>query len=116
MSDLNALVSRLASETMALKDLNHAAAVADANHKRLRSKFAMKARAAGHSVAAAELTADADDEVADAHMLKVTSEATARSQTEMIRSLRTSVDAEQTVRADMRAADVAMARGYGSGS
>lgn len=116
MNDLNAMVNRLAAETLALRELNHTAGVAEADHRRLKAKFVVKAKAAGHSVNAAEYMADADDEVADAHMLRLTSAAVATSQTEMIRSLRASIDAAQTERADLRAADVAMARGYGGGS
>ena len=51
MNDLNAMVNRLATETLALAGLNQAAAVAEADHKRLRAKCAVKHRAAGQSAA-----------------------------------------------------------------
>lgn len=111
MSDLNSLVSKLAAETIALRKLLLEAAVAEAEHKAERAKAMLRHKAEGHTVAMAEAAAEAA--CADLYMRRLTTAAVADSQKEMIRSLRASVDAEQTVRADLRAADVAMARGYG---
>lgn len=113
MSDLQSMVNRLASETMAYRDLAVAAAAAEADYKRARGKLLLKAKAAGNSMAAAEAVVEGDDECADLLMARLTSAAIADSQKEMLRSLRATIDAEQTQRADLRAADVAMARGYG---
>lgn len=111
--DLDALVNQLAAATLALRGLLLDAAKAEAEYRGELAKATLVAKAEGHTVAIAEATAAS--ECADLLLARLTTAAVAKSQEEMIRSLRARIDAAQTVRADMRAADVAMARGHGGG-
>lgn len=113
MSKLDDLTNRLAREAIAYRSLAEHAAVAEADYKRERGKAFLVARTEGGSVADADARVDSNPVVADLHMRRLTTAAVLDSQKELIRSLRDAINAEQTSRADMRAADVAMARGFG---
>lgn len=116
MSDpnkLDSLVNRLASEAIAYKSLAVRSAESEAEHKRERAKAFLRARSEGGTVGDAEAKSEADPVVSDLYAKRLAAAAVADSQKELIRSLRAAIDAEQTNRADMRAADIAAARGYG---
>lgn len=109
MNDLNELVNRLAAETLALRPMLLKAAAAESAHKNARAQAMLVAKAEGSTVAMAEAKADAD--CGDLFTARLTTAAIADSQKELVRSLRTGVEAERTFRADLRAADVAMTHG-----
>lgn len=115
-SRLDQLVNRLASEAVAYKSLAVRAGECEAEHKKERAKSFLRARAEGGTVGDAEAKSEADPVVSDLYAKRLSAAAVADSQKELIRSLRAAIDAEQTNRADMRAADVAAARGFGGAS
>lgn len=79
------------------------AAEAEANHKALRAKRALLAKANGvRSISEAELTAEADPEVADAYLVRLTSAAIADANRESLRSIRTNQDGLRTAAASHR--------------
>jgi hypothetical protein len=80
-----------------------AAAEAEAMHKAMRAKRILLAQASGvKSVAAAEYTAEADDDVAGAYMDRLTSAAHADAIREALRSIRTNQDGLRTAAASHR--------------
>lgn len=80
------------------------AAEAEALHKALRAKRVLLAKASGvSSVALAEYTAEADDEVADAYLRRLTTTAVAETIRESLRSIRTNQDGLRTAAASHRA-------------
>lgn len=85
-------------ETMAT-----AAAENEADHKALRAKRILLARANGvKSVAEAEYTAEADDDVAQAYVQRLTLAAQADACREALRSIRTNQEALRTMAASNR--------------
>ena len=116
MNLLDELARRLATATTDLGPLLTAAATAEAAYKTERAKAVLRARVDAKSMSEAETVADADDRVSELLMARLTTAALADSQKELIRSLRAHMDAEQTNRADQRAADMAHARGLGGHS
>lgn len=105
---------RVLSELEELSDLSmrtaaeyavHArhAAEAEADHKRLRAKRILNARAAGEkSIAAAEVVAEADDEVSTAYLRRLTTAAVADADRETMRTFRSSLEALRTAAASAR--------------
>lgn len=91
-----------------------AAAVAEAAHKTAKAKFMLKARADGdcRSIAEAETRADADDEIADLLMTRLTTRAVADSHLERLRQLRTRVEVGRSYVASEREADRYHVNGY----
>lgn len=80
------------------------AAEAEAAHKALRAKRVLLAKANGiRSIAEAEYTAEADDDVADAYLQRLTSSAVAETIREGLRSIRTNQDGLRTAAASHRA-------------
>lgn len=79
------------------------AAEAEATHKALRAKRVLLAKANGvRSISEAEFTAEADDEVAQAYLERLTSAAIAESIREALRSIRTNQDGLRTAAASHR--------------
>ncbi len=79
------------------------AAMAEATHKSLRAKRALRAKASGvRSIAEAELTAEADDEVGEAYMMRLAAAAQADAIRESLRSIRTNQDGLRTAAASHR--------------
>lgn len=83
------------------------AAQREADHKRLRARRVLSAKAgAGDGkrvpISEAEYVADADDEVADAYMLRLGAAATADAIRERLRSIRTNQEALRTAAASNR--------------
>lgn len=99
-------------------DVTFQAAAAEAEHKAARAKaiLAYKAKGlkAGNRVshAEAETAAEADDEVADLYMARLTSAAVADSARQKLFQLREMVGVARTVVASDRAADMHHASGY----
>ena len=80
------------------------AAEAEALHKALRAKRALLAKANGvRSISEAELTAEADDDVADAYLQRLVTAAQADAIKEALRSIRTNQDGLRTAAASHRA-------------
>ena len=85
-------------ETMAV-----AAAENEATHKAMRAKRALLAKANGvKSIAEAEMTAEADDDVAQAYLQRLTLTAQADACREALRSIRTNQEALRTMAASNR--------------
>lgn len=81
------------------------AAEAEATHKALRAKRVLMAKANGvRSIAEAEYTAEADPDVADAYLQRLTLGAQAEAAREGLRSLRTNQEALRTMAASHRPA------------
>lgn len=79
------------------------AAEAEATHKAMRAKRVLLAKANGvRSIAEAEYTAEADDDVAQAYLQRLTSMALADATREGLRSLRTNQEALRTMAASHR--------------
>lgn len=79
------------------------AAEAEATHKAMRAKRALLAKANGvKSITEAELTAEADDDVAQAYLQRLTSAAHADACREALRSIRTNQEALRTMAASNR--------------
>lgn len=79
------------------------AAEAEAAHKALRAKRALLAKASGvKSIGEAELTAEADETVADAYLLRLVTAAQADAIRESLRSIRTNQDGLRTAAASHR--------------
>lgn len=90
------------------------AAKAEADHKRLRARRILRARAEGErSTAAAEVVAEADDEVSAAYLLRLTTTAAADTSREALRSIRTNQEALRTAAASTR--DGVVGPGYNGG-
>ena len=99
LDDLDLSVQRYGTESVE-------AAQAEATHKAARAKRLLKARAEGvRSVSEAEAIAEADDNVADLYMRRLTTSAVADSSKQRILSLRERVGAIRSVLADQREAD-----------
>lgn len=79
-----------------------AAAEAEATHKALRAKRALVARTQVKSVAEAEMTSEADPEVAQAYMDRLVLAAQADACKEALRSIRTNQDGLRTAAASHR--------------
>lgn len=80
------------------------AAEAEAAHKALRAKRVLLAKANGvRSIAEAEYTAEADEDVADAYLQRLTTNAVAETVREALRSIRTNQDGLRTAAASHRA-------------
>lgn len=80
-----------------------AAADAEATHKAMRAKRVLLAKANGvRSIAEAEYTAEADDDVAQAYMERLTTAAVADAVRESLRSIRTNQDGLRTAAASHR--------------
>lgn len=85
-------------ETMAVT-----AAEAEATHKAMRAKRVLLAKANGvRSIAEAEYTAEADDDVAQAYLQRLGSAASAEAIREGLRSIRTNQEALRTMAASHR--------------
>lgn len=85
-------------ETMAV-----AAAENEATHKAMRAKRVLLAKANGvRSIAEAEYTAEADDDVAQAYLQRLTLGAQADAAREALRSIRTNQEALRTMAASHR--------------
>lgn len=85
-------------ETMAV-----AAAENEATHKAMRAKRVLLAKANGvRSIAEAEYTAEADDDVAQAYLQRLTLAAQADAAREALRSIRTNQEALRTMAASHR--------------
>jgi hypothetical protein len=85
-------------ETMAVT-----AAEAEATHKAMRAKRTLMAKANGvRSISEAELTAEADPDVSQAYLQRLTSAALADSCREAMRSIRTNQEALRTMAASHR--------------
>lgn len=79
------------------------AAEAEAAHKALRAKRALLAKANGvRSISEAELTAEADPDVAQAYLERLVSAAQADATREVLRSIRTNQDGLRTAAASHR--------------
>lgn len=85
-------------------DAAQASAVAEADHKRLRARRILSARASGEgsSIAAAEVVAEADDEVSSAYLLRLTAAAHTDAVREALRSIRENQNALRTAAASAR--------------
>lgn len=85
-------------------DAAERSAVAEADHKRLRARRILSARASGEgsSIAAAEVVAEADDEVATAYMERLVSAARTDAVREGLRSIRENQNALRTAAASAR--------------
>lgn len=84
-------------------DAAQASAVAEADHKRLRARRILLARAEGErSTAAAEVVAEADDEVSSAYLLRLTAAAHTDAVREALRSIRENQNALRTAAASAR--------------
>lgn len=94
--------------------LLQAAAQAEADYKRERAKLMLRARDSGdvRSMAEAEMRADADDHVAGLLQARLLTRAVADSHLEMLRQLRTQVEAVRSYVASEREADRHHAAGY----
>lgn len=80
------------------------AAEAEATHKALRAKRVLLAKASGvRAISEAEYTAEADEEVADAYLRRLTTAAVAETVRESLRSIRTNQDGLRTAAASHRA-------------
>lgn len=91
-------------ETMAV-----AAAENEATHKALRARRVLLAKANGvRSIAEAEYTAEADDDVAQAYLQRLTLGATADACREALRSIRTNQEALRTMAASHRPSEQRM--------
>lgn len=85
-------------ETMAV-----AAAEAEATHKAMRAKRVLMAKANGvKSIAEAEYTSEADPDVAQAYLQRLTLMAEAEATRESLRSIRTNQEALRTMAASHR--------------
>lgn len=91
-----------------------AAAQAEADYKRERAKLMLRARDSGdvRSMSEAEMRADADDRIADLLQQRLLTRAVADSHLEMLRQLRTQVEAVRSYVASEREADRHHAAGY----
>jgi hypothetical protein len=79
------------------------AAEAEATHKALRARRVLLAKANGvRSIAEAEYTAEADDDVAQAYLQRLTGAAIADATREALRSIRTNQEALRTMAASHR--------------
>lgn len=79
------------------------AAQAEATHKALKAKRILMAKANGvRSIAEAEYTAEADPEIAEAYLKRLTTEAQADAVREALRSIRTNQDGLRTAAASHR--------------
>lgn len=79
------------------------AAEAEATHKALRARRVLLAKAHGvKSIAEAEYTAEADDDVAQAYLQRLTGAAIADATREGLRSIRTNQEALRTMAASHR--------------
>lgn len=79
------------------------AAEAEATHKALRARRVLLAKANGvRSIAEAEYTAEADDDVAQAYLQRLTGAAIADATREGLRSIRTNQEALRTMAASHR--------------
>jgi hypothetical protein len=79
------------------------AAEAEATHKAMRAKRTLLAKANGvRSIAEAEYTAEADDDVAQAYLVRLTTTAQADAIREAMRSIRTNQEALRTMAASHR--------------
>lgn len=79
------------------------AAEAEATHKAMRAKRVLLAKANGvKSIAEAEYTAEADDDVAQAYLQRLASSAMAEATRESLRSIRTGIEALRTMAASHR--------------
>lgn len=94
--------------------LLQAAAQAEADYKRDRAKLMLRCRDSGEvrSVAEAEMRADADDHVAGLLQQRLLTRAVADSHLEMLRQLRTQVEAVRSYVATEREADRHHAQGH----
>lgn len=91
-------------ETMAV-----AGAEAEATHKAMRARRVLLAKANGvRSIAEAEYTAEADDDVAQAYLQRLTLGATADACREALRSIRTNQEALRTMAASHRPSEQRM--------
>lgn len=80
-----------------------AAAEAEATHKAMRAKRVLMAKASGvRSIAEAEYTAEADDDVAQAYLQRLALTAEADAIREALRSIRTNQDGLRTAAASHR--------------
>lgn len=78
-------------------------AAAEADHKRLRARRILRAQAEGtKAISAAEVVAEADDEVATAYLERLTSAARTDSIRETLRSIRENQNALRTAAASAR--------------
>lgn len=86
------------------EDAAQAAANAEADHKRLRAVTVLKAKAQHgiRGIGEAEYHAEANDEVASAYQLRLTTAATADAIRERLRSIRTNQEALRTAAASNR--------------
>lgn len=79
------------------------AAEAEATHKAMRAKRVLLAKANGiRSISEAEYTAEADDDVADAYLRRLTTAALADTIREALRSIRTNQESLRTAAASNR--------------
>lgn len=86
------------------EDAAKQAAYAEAEHKALRAKRVLLAKANGiRSIAEAEYTAEADDDVATAYQHRLVSAAVADSIREAMRSIRSNQESLRTMAASRRA-------------
>lgn len=85
-------------------DRAQASATAEADHKRLRARRILRAQAEDgvKAISAAEVVAEADDEVATAYLLRLTSAAATDSTREMLRTIRENQNALRTAAASAR--------------
>ena len=85
------------------------AAEAEATHKALRARRVLLAKANGvRSIAEAEYTAEADDDVAQAYLQRLTGAAIADATREGLRSIRTNQEALRTMAASHRPSEQRM--------
>lgn len=111
ITDLDALVVRLAEASNEYAQLVEEAAIADSTYKRERAKRFLLARDEARTVDERNAICDADDNIADLAMLKATTAAKADSQKERIRSIREHIGAVRTQMADLRFMDDTHAKG-----
>lgn len=108
LAELERLSDKAMDDVAAYADAAQAAAVAEADHKRLRARAVLLAQALPSptggkmSVAGAEYTADADDEVATAYLLRLTTAAQQDSIRESLRTIRENQNALRTAAASAR--------------
>lgn len=104
LAELERLNDLSETTSQAYHNLATEAAEREATHKALRAQRALLAKASGArvSVQVAEWTAEADPEVAEAYMLRLTSAAVADSCREALRSIRTNQEALRTAIASLR--------------
>jgi hypothetical protein len=119
--DLGPTLRHLAEMTARYRDaafaygpILKAAGQAEAAHKKARAQFMVRLRDSGgaRSVAEAEMHAEADEHIADLHQQRLLTRGVADSHYEMLRQLRTEVEAIRSYVATEREADRHHAAGY----